>query len=64
MWQPKKLRAILSSSMKESVMVLMIIACSVLFSQMLPVALMGSALRRHAGVQRSEPIRIRRFIWP
>jgi len=35
MWQPTKLWAVLSSSMKESVMILMIIGCSALFSQML-----------------------------
>ncbi len=35
MWQPSKLWMVLSSSMKESVMILMIIACSALFSQML-----------------------------
>jgi C4-dicarboxylate transporter, DctM subunit len=35
MWQPSKLWTVLSSSMKESVMILMIIACSALFSQML-----------------------------
>ena len=35
MWRPGQLWAILSSSMKESVMILMIIACSALFSQML-----------------------------
>lgn len=35
MWQPKGLWTILSSSMKESVMILMIVACSALFSQML-----------------------------
>ena len=35
MWHPKHLWAILSTSMKESVMILMIIACSALFSQML-----------------------------
>jgi tripartite ATP-independent transporter DctM subunit len=35
MWRPKHLWEILSSSMKESVMILMIIACSALFSQML-----------------------------
>jgi tripartite ATP-independent transporter DctM subunit len=35
MWHPKRLWEILSSSMKESVMILMIIACSALFSQML-----------------------------
>ena len=35
MWQPKKLWEILSTSMKESVMILMIIACSALFAQML-----------------------------
>jgi len=35
MWQPTKLWSVLSSSMKESVMILMIIACSALFSHML-----------------------------
>jgi len=35
MWQPTKLWSVLSSSMKESVMILMIIGCSALFSQML-----------------------------
>jgi tripartite ATP-independent transporter DctM subunit len=35
MWQPRKIWAILSSSMKESVMILMIIACAAIFSQML-----------------------------
>ena len=35
MWQPKHIWMILSTSMKESVMILMIIACSALFSQML-----------------------------
>jgi len=34
-WQPKKLWYVLSSSMKESVMILMIIAASAIFSQML-----------------------------
>ena len=34
-WQPRRWWAILSSSMKESVMILMIIGCSALFSQML-----------------------------
>ncbi len=35
MWQPKKIWEIFSSSMKESVMILMIIGCSALFAQML-----------------------------
>ncbi len=35
MWQPKHIWSILSTSMKESVMILMIIGCSALFSQML-----------------------------
>ena len=35
MWQPKHLWSILSSSMKESVMILMIIGAAALFSQML-----------------------------
>lgn len=35
MWQPRKLWQVLSTSMNESVMILMIIACSALFSQML-----------------------------
>lgn len=35
MWQPKHIWMILSTSMKESVMILMIIACSAIFSQML-----------------------------
>ena len=35
MWQPKNLWMILSTSMKESVMILMIIACSAIFSRML-----------------------------
>ena len=35
MWQPKHIWMILSTSMKESVMILMIIACSAVFSQML-----------------------------
>ena len=34
-WQPSKLWTMLSTSMNESVMILMIIACSALFSQML-----------------------------
>ncbi len=35
MWNPKALWTILSTSMRESVMILMIIACAALFSQML-----------------------------
>lgn len=35
MWQPDRLWTMLSTSMNESVMILMIIACSALFSQML-----------------------------
>ncbi len=35
LWQPRHLWKILSTSMKESVMILMIIACSAVFSQML-----------------------------
>ncbi len=35
LWQPRHLWGILSTSMKESVMILMIIACSAIFSQML-----------------------------
>ena len=35
MWHPRQLWEILSSSMKESVMILMIIACAAIFSQML-----------------------------
>ena len=35
MWHPKQIWEILSSSMKESVMILMIIGCAAIFSQML-----------------------------